>query len=357
MEKYYLKWPITKECPLNCKFCNNKYSREKWSNELTSYEADRFIDFVNQEDAISGITITGGEPLVAKNFVNVCQKLQKPFGFISSGYDISNKKYDLIFENVFLKFVTLSIDCLRPGVVGEIRGRDILKNQLDALEYMNTKREASSEFEIFVNTVVSKANMKFVLELLDHLHKAGVNRIQLFKCASSGNSDIDEELMLSHKEEIEVADNIITHYLNHKKVWEEDNFKVLIRFLPGCAEEYWESKKELELPIYPGVCGIPRNTLYLKTDTRVNLCKVYDSNLRNEIKGSKISDLDFDYLINDILEPGKDKFMSYSHYHKYYPCSECKKLNISCHPCINLNQDGLNQVKIEDCARYKKSVV
>ena len=66
--EFYFQWHITEKCNLRCKHCyHNNYSS---NNELSIVElkliADKIDDAVRKWGKIGTLSITGGEPFVAK---------------------------------------------------------------------------------------------------------------------------------------------------------------------------------------------------------------------------------------------------------------------------------------------------
>lgn len=358
MEKIYLKWPITSSCPLDCVFCNNKKERKNWPNELKQDGINDFTEFVNENNEhILGITITGGEPICHPNFIELCKNLRINFGFITSGLNLTDSKYSPIFENENLKFITISIDCLDKNIVESIRGKDILDEQIKSLKYLINFKKNNPGFKVFVNTVVTKLNINNIKELILNLSEVNVDRIQLFKFHPTGDEKIDNNLKISVEDENEIAEDIVNLYIENEKRWKENGFDLSIRFLSAAQGYSLERKFDRELPIKAKGCDIRKNTIHLKTDTRLKLCKKYYHDEKWKfIKKLQIKDLDLNDVIPNFLVKIKDDVLERHHYNNYIPCSKCKLLLKTCHPCPELCRDEREYVNIAYCDIYKKDI-
>lgn len=63
------------KCNLNCKYCfSEKYSI---ATQLNLETVSKFIEKLDQKDKIEEITITGGEPFLYSEFVNLVKVLAK----------------------------------------------------------------------------------------------------------------------------------------------------------------------------------------------------------------------------------------------------------------------------------------
>jgi len=356
LNKYYLKWPMTAKCLMNCKFCYNKKSRKNWSQEINKEDLKKFISIINNNEYINGITLSGGEPTISNNFFDFCDNINKPFGFISTGDNLFDKKFINVLENKNLQFITISIDCLNPIIVKEIRGKDVLNNQLKTIKYLIylRKNNPKCNFQIYINTVLTKMNVNEIEKLVDELANNEIDRLQIFRYFMSGRKDIDSELKLSFEREIEITDILINLYNKNRVKWDDKGFNLILRHLPPIGGLYYEKKHNKTLPFKSRECGIKRNTIYLNSDTTLNLCKIYHKDIFNEIKHLKFAEIDFEILKVKLLDIVANEVNSFKYYNNYFPCSECELLNTRCNPCTSIGRDGKTNVEYEECISYFK---
>lgn len=76
--KERILWEITPRCNMNCKHClffseNGKSKKD----EITISEAFKIIDNIKKDKMIKAIWISGGEPLLRKDIVDICKYISK----------------------------------------------------------------------------------------------------------------------------------------------------------------------------------------------------------------------------------------------------------------------------------------
>lgn len=354
--QYYLKWPMTAKCNSNCIFCNNKKMRSRWKPELTESELEQFIDYLNSNTHICGITLSGGEPTIADNFEQFCKKNKIPFGFITSG-TAPLENISEALKNKALTFITVSIDCLESDTVKKIRQSDVIARQLEFLSYITKYKEQNKlNFKIYINTVVNKYNFRSIIPLIERILSMRGNRIQLFRFSSTGDPSIDRELQLTLDDEVELTRTLIEYYIANEQKILDSKFELLLRYMPYYAQLYWEKVFDRKLNIFrASSCGIIRNTLYLKTDTTLNLCPCYRENeyYSNELRKKRLYEINILDLMTKTLEDTKQRVLSLNNYSNYFPCANCPQLLTKCRPCVGL-ADGENIIEFEDCMCYYK---
>jgi MoaA/NifB/PqqE/SkfB family radical SAM enzyme len=98
---------LTNKCNLNCSFCfQDRKGREG------SLTIDQWLNFSEQLPSYAHITLTGGEPLVFKNFDKLFREIDNRFStnIISNGVLLSDKFIDLFAKSKNLKVLSISID-------------------------------------------------------------------------------------------------------------------------------------------------------------------------------------------------------------------------------------------------------
>ena len=357
MRNFYLKWPITPTCNLDCIFCNNKRSRPTWRSEPNESDIIAFVKYINGQDAISGMTISGGEPTQAISFSIVTKMLAKRFGFITSGYIEDVHVLDNAMTNPALGFITVSIDSMSKNVVRQTRGLDVLEVQLETLDYiLNYKQKHSASFAVYINTIVSKITEPHLENLIIELANRNVNRIQLLKMLSTGSSDIDHKLSLTQEEELDVADRLIEFYINNLELFQGRGFDLTLRFLPNIAAQYFNKKYKRDLPIRGLGCELLRNTINLKTDMTLNVCPLCKTEDWNMIKKSPLYTMKLDQ-IDKMYDAALGIIKNECIYEDYNSCFQCpSRLKGDCNPCAALHQGNTHKIEIEDCIPYLKMV-
>lgn len=72
--KERILWEITPRCNMNCKHClfflgNGKNKKD----EITTDQAYKIIDNIKKDKSIKAIWLSGGEPLLRKDIVQICK--------------------------------------------------------------------------------------------------------------------------------------------------------------------------------------------------------------------------------------------------------------------------------------------
>jgi len=137
---HYLRISLTERCNLRCTYCMPEEGVDLSPNEklLTTSEiiqlATHFV-----KNGVSKIRLTGGEPLINSNIVEICGALNelKPLGLstiavTTNGILLSRKLRAL--KNNGLTHINLSLDTLDPWKYEQITRRNGLKKVLRAID-------------------------------------------------------------------------------------------------------------------------------------------------------------------------------------------------------------------------------
>lgn len=151
-------------CPLRCKYCHNpetwatKTGNIKMSPEELIEKALRYKNYYGED---GGITFSGGEPLVQKEFLIECLKLCKKYK-INTAIDTagSTTDYNEILDLVDL--VIFDIKSYKKDQYKEITGRDIT----NSLKFLYTCQKKNKK--MWLRTVIVPGindNEQFILGL------------------------------------------------------------------------------------------------------------------------------------------------------------------------------------------------
>ena len=149
-DKVRILWEITPYCNMHCKHClfyeNTKVEPQK---QLTTEEIYKIIDNLSKESKLNAIWLSGGEPLLRKDIVEICQYISN-YGIEPSistnGVLLTPQKISSL-NNAGVKYIHLSIDGAKAKTHDELRGVqgsfDQLMKVLDYLKVSPIKRGAS----------------------------------------------------------------------------------------------------------------------------------------------------------------------------------------------------------------------
>ena len=152
----YFRISITDVCNFKCGYClPNGYQKSENKKEFLSLEEIKRIGKALSELGVCKIRLTGGEPTVRKDFVEIIENLKSLPGinkvvFTTNGYNLKNIAKSVV--NAKINGINISIDSLDREKFKFITGKDKLEDiliGLKALQELNFKN-------IKVNAVLLK---------------------------------------------------------------------------------------------------------------------------------------------------------------------------------------------------------
>lgn len=150
----YLRISVTDRCNMHCRYCwPAGYSTQTPSDALSPAEIARIVKTATHF-GIDTIRITGGEPLLRHDVIDIIKKISsnrsvKRVGITTNGSLLANAAKDL--KNARVHSVNVSLDTLRRDRYHEISGFDLLPEVLKGIN------EAKNAFEqVKINCVVMR---------------------------------------------------------------------------------------------------------------------------------------------------------------------------------------------------------
>lgn len=112
---------FTVGCNFNCKFCQNKPLLEPSAGE--DLTIDSILDRLKNNFLIDGVSITGGEPMLQKDLIQVCEEISKLDMLVS--VDTNGSKPEVI-EKLLPYINRIALDLKVPLDSDEKRAREII---------------------------------------------------------------------------------------------------------------------------------------------------------------------------------------------------------------------------------------
>lgn len=199
-------------CNFKCHFCSNKelvLNPEK-INSISFDEIKNSLE--KNKDFIDGIVITGGEPTIHDNLVDLCKELRKLNFKIK--IDTNGSKPEIIKELLDKKLIDyVAMDIKAPfDKYNEITDSEIdLKKIKESINIISK----SSDYEFRI-TLFPKILEKDLVEIAKYLKEMKANKsffIQQFKPEDCINKDF-EKIKPYTKEEMERFYNLIKKYFD-----------------------------------------------------------------------------------------------------------------------------------------------
>lgn len=180
---------LTNLCNLACTFCFQE--RKKRPDRMTTENWLKVIDQIPKE---SRITLTGGEPLVFKDFDTIFSKANDlaETNIVTNGLLLSNQKIEQLINQKNFKVLGVSVD-----TIGNVN-RDFKKSQWEILvqqlnKFITLRDNKNHEAALDIKTVILDENIddlfaihKVVMETL----KADTHSLQMLKGAEIQHSDL-----------------------------------------------------------------------------------------------------------------------------------------------------------------------
>ena len=169
---------ITGRCNYNCLHCFNAKDNERLQSELT-YE--QLIDILDQakDCGINGITITGGEPLVHKDFLKIIDAIYERdmyvFDLNTNGYFLTQEMLDHFKEIECYPLIKISFD----GIGYHDWMRNKVGAQQEALKAI--KLAVDNDFKVMAQIQINRKNKDSILETLNLLDDMGVDKARIVK--------------------------------------------------------------------------------------------------------------------------------------------------------------------------------
>jgi cyclic pyranopterin phosphate synthase len=133
----YLRLSITDRCNLRCSYCMPESGFTKLDHaEILRYEEILRLVQIVASIGISKVRITGGEPLVRKDALNLCESISRTPGLKSltittNGVLLSDYAESLIRAGI--RRINISLDSLKPEKFAAITGRDFFSRVWDGI--------------------------------------------------------------------------------------------------------------------------------------------------------------------------------------------------------------------------------
>ncbi len=129
-----LRISVTQACDLACFYCHEEGCEDE-DREMSPAEIEKLVE-VGTEFGIEKVKITGGEPLVRDDVVEIIEAISQPgiddVSITTNGVKLAEKVEEL--RQAGLDRANISLDTLDSSIYEEITGRNVLDEVLDGIE-------------------------------------------------------------------------------------------------------------------------------------------------------------------------------------------------------------------------------
>lgn len=252
-----VQWHITEKCNLRCKHCYmDKYYNEATLKELLC-DYNLLKKFIIKLNSFLEISITGGEPLVYPEFINLLKFLDSEeivlkINILTNGVLLNDEICLFLSSLPKFNFIQISIEGLEK-TNDLIRGSGIFNKIIEKLKLL-----IKYKMKIQIQTVLTKLNYNDIIDLILFLEnfKYPINYL-LTRYVPSKNELIKNNILISKNEYKSILEKLESLSKNLKYV------SILKR------RSLWKLINEK----YGGRCPIGINSFDLLYDGSIMLCR------------------------------------------------------------------------------------
>ncbi|HIH2763099.1 MAG TPA: radical SAM protein [Candidatus Azoamicus sp.] len=191
----YIRLSITDLCNFNCKYClPYKNTQTKKNNQLSTYEIYNLIQVLS-DLGINKIRITGGEPTIRKDFLNICKIISsfnniKSLVLTTNGYNLTNIITDIYKTGV--NGINISLDTLNDlkfyNITNKLYFNKVYKGILNSLDFdLDIKLNivlsdffSLSDFESFYSLIkYKKISIRFISQMETNVIKKNIDSLKM----------------------------------------------------------------------------------------------------------------------------------------------------------------------------------
>ncbi len=211
-EVNYLRVSVTDRCDLRCQYCMAERMTFLPKSDLLTLEELSKLCHGFIDKGIRKIRISGGEPLVRKDVMELFKDIAPRFGSGLSELTLTTNatqlsKYADTLAELGVKRVNISLDSLNPEVFANLSRRPVLPEVLSGIQ---AAREAG--LKVKINTVVLPNNLSELPDMLSWAHaqyfdmslieimpmgQTGQNRLKQFVPMQAAKDILEKRFTLS----------------------------------------------------------------------------------------------------------------------------------------------------------------
>lgn len=287
----YVRISLTDRCNLSCVYCMPKGVPIKFldMSELLSIDEIYYICEILSDLGIKKIKLTGGEPLLRHDIIDVIQKIRSIKNIekitLTTNGVLLNRYFDRLYENG-IRDINMSLDSLNPQKYEQITNfklDNIIKNLNHIISY--------KDMNIKINVVPINTQIDDILALVE-LSKNTDIKVRFIEMMPIGYGNNFE--FLSNEKILEIISNKYGNYTKSEKVhgngpatyFSFENFKSDIGLISAVSHMFCDS------------C----NRIRITCDGKLKPCLDYDSTLDiKELINQNINQQDLKEKIKNVI--------------------------------------------------------
>ncbi len=167
---FLVVWNFTNACNLHCKHCYQDAAEELMSRELTTSEALKAVDTMD-EAGVAYVAMSGGEPLIRRDFFRVAERIkEREMGFsLATNGTLLSKDTARMLVDLDCLFVQVSLDGMREAH-DSFRGARCFDGVVEGI-----RNAVDSGMTVGVSMAVTKHNINDVGDVIDLTQELGAD--------------------------------------------------------------------------------------------------------------------------------------------------------------------------------------
>jgi radical SAM protein with 4Fe4S-binding SPASM domain len=276
---------LTGQCNLWCKHC---YGREEFrsteKDELTTEQIFKLIDDLYHAN-VANVYLTGGEVFIRKDLPAIIDYIAKKdiviTGIFTNGTLFRDDVFTAFKNNNIKPTILVSLDGNTSTSNDFIRGIGNFNKTIDFIQ-----KVISLGFNVTVNTVVMKNNVKNLIEMRVLLEQLGVKRWRISVPREQGEMIINKDLV-----EPDWCDvfNIYEKLLLDTLSKTENRMKIQLSSI--FKTEYFDDKSYYLFSANSGCCEYKVSSLVINANGNVTPCPAFTDLAFGNIKSTPILDI------------------------------------------------------------------
>ncbi len=193
----YLRIAVTDRCNLRCQYCVPSGQRFDFSHDPMGCEEIQQIVHAASELGIRKVRLTGGEPLVRPDIIDLVKAIARIAGIEEVSMTTNGvllAEYATALARAGLKRVNVSLDSLRSTTFARITGANALRRVLDGIR----GAQEAGLVPLKINTVVMRSINDEELSDLAHLTLENAWQVRFIELMPVGEDKRSREFYIDH---------------------------------------------------------------------------------------------------------------------------------------------------------------
>ncbi|MHA2278098.1 MAG: anaerobic ribonucleoside-triphosphate reductase activating protein [Candidatus Kariarchaeaceae archaeon] len=204
---------FTAGCNFNCNFCHNKYLLQP--NVGREYEINELIDKISTNLLVSGVSITGGEPTLQKDLLELCREIRKIGKYLSIDTNGSNPD---IIKKIAPYINRVALDLKGPPNPEKLETITGIKVDLDrikdTIEFLNSQKYIDFEIRTtFIADLLNISDIENILKFLKEMGFSGNFVLQQYQFSEGVGEEFER---IFSKPEHDALVNILSPFIDLK---------------------------------------------------------------------------------------------------------------------------------------------